>query len=99
MDIGTLLLMLGLAYGLGILWYDLLPGRLPERAWRVAAYPFVGMFFAEAVVPPFLPFDPAFGGMHLITAVVGSMVGVVVDWVVNTARHPTTVPSLEPRMA
>ena len=33
MDIGTLFLMLGLSYGLGLLWYDLLPGKLPERVW------------------------------------------------------------------
>ena len=31
MDIGSLLLMLGLAYGLGVLWYDLLPGQLSDR--------------------------------------------------------------------
>jgi hypothetical protein len=37
MDIGTCLLMLALAYGLGVLWYDLLPARLPARVWRVAA--------------------------------------------------------------
>ena len=31
MDLGTLLLMLGLSYALGLLWYSLLPARLPER--------------------------------------------------------------------
>ena len=36
MDVGTFLLMLGLSYALGLLWYDLLPGKLPSRsgAWR-----------------------------------------------------------------
>ena len=31
MDLGTLLLMLGLSYALGLLWYSLLPAKLPER--------------------------------------------------------------------
>src|SRR3981081_2841035 len=39
MDVGTFLLMLGLSYALGLLWYDLLPGKLPQQVWRVAAYP------------------------------------------------------------
>jgi hypothetical protein len=39
MDVGTFLLMVGLSYGLGLLWYDLLPGKLPEQVWRVAGYP------------------------------------------------------------
>ena len=47
MDVGTFLLMLGLAYALGLFWYDLLPGKLPEQLWRVAAYPFLGIFVAH----------------------------------------------------
>jgi hypothetical protein len=99
MDIGTLLLMLGLSYGLGLLWYDLLPGKLPERVWRVAAYPFLGIFVAEAVLAPLLSFDPKFGGIHLVSALIGSLVGVIVDWLVNQARHPSMVMPPEPRMA
>src|SRR5713101_8330817 len=99
MDIGTVLLMLGVSYGLGLLWYDLLPAKLPERVWRVAAYPFLGIFVAEAVLAPVLSFDPKFGGIHLVTALVGSVVGVIVDWLVNQARHPSMVLQPEPRMA
>jgi pimeloyl-ACP methyl ester carboxylesterase len=51
MDVGTLLLMLGLSYALGLLWYDLLLGKLPQQVWRVAAYPFLGIFVAEALLP------------------------------------------------
>jgi hypothetical protein len=61
MDVGTLLLMLGLSYPLGILWYELLPGCLPEQLWRVAAYPFLGIFVAQSVLPSIFPGDPAFG--------------------------------------
>jgi len=99
MDVGTFLLMLGLAYALGLFWYDLLPGRLPEQLWRVAAYPFLGIYVAETVLPSLIAVDPTFGGIHLITAVVGSLVAVVVDWVVTQARHPSLVPMPEPRAA
>jgi len=95
MDIGTFLLMLALAYGLGVLWYDLLPARLPARVWRVAAYPFVGIFIAEALIPRVLPVDPTFGGIHLVTALIGSIVAVIVDWIITEARHPSSVTTPE----
>ena len=31
----TWLFMVAFAYGIGIFWYDLLPGRLPHMTWRV----------------------------------------------------------------
>jgi hypothetical protein len=99
MDIGTALLMLGLSYGLGVLWYDLLPGRLPDRVWRVAAYPFLGIFAAEAILAPALSFDPKFGGIHLVSALIGSVVGVIIDWLVTQARHPAIVRQPELRAA
>ncbi len=89
MDIGTLLLMLGLSYGLGALWYDLLPASVPDKVWRVAAYPFVGIYVAEALLPSALMFDPKFGGIHPITALIGSIVAVVIDWVITEAHHPS----------
>jgi len=99
MDVGTFLLMLALSYGAGVLWYDLLPGRLSERPWRVAAYPFLGIWVAETLLPRVLPFDPQFGGIHLITAAIGSIVAVIVDWVITRARHPALVRMPEPLAA
>ena len=99
MDVGTFLLMLGLSYGLGLLWYDLLPGKLPGQAWRVAAYPFLGIFVAEAVLPSVLAFDPKFGNLHLLTVLIGSLVAVVVDWVIREARHPSLVLTPEAQAA
>ncbi len=99
MDVGTFLLMLGLSYALGLLWYDLLPGKLPEQVWRVAAYPFLGIFAAEAVPPSVLPFDPRLGNLHLLTVLIGSLVAVIVDWVIRQARHPSLVVTPEPRGA
>jgi hypothetical protein len=99
MDLGTLLLMLGLSYAFGVLWYDLLPGRLPERLWRVAAFPFVGIFVAHSLLQPAFNIDPAFGGLHLITTVVGSLVAVIVDVIITRARRPSMVPEPELRRA
>lgn len=95
MDFGTWLLFASLAYGFGVFWYDLLPARLAERPWRVAAYPFVLMVIGEAI----LPFGPAFAGVHPITALIASFVGVIIDWIVTQARQPQTVTSLERRAA
>jgi hypothetical protein len=97
MDIGSLLLMLGLAYGFGVLWYDLLPGTLPDRVWRVAAYPLLGMWVAQALLAPRFPGDPDFGGVHLVASIIGSIVAVIVDWIITTARRPSLVPMPEPR--
>ena len=99
MDVGTFLLMLGLSYALGLLWYDLLPSKLPEQVWRVAGYPFLGIFVAEALLPSLLPFDPRFGNLHLLTVLIGSLVAVIVDWIIRQARHPSLVVTPEPRGA
>jgi hypothetical protein len=99
MDVGTFLLILAVSYGLGLLWYDLLPGKLPEQVWRVAAYPFLGIFVAEALLAPVLPFDPKFGNLHLVTVFIGSLVAVVVDWIIRRARHPSLVLAPEARAA
>ncbi len=95
MEFGTFLLMLALAYSFGVLWYDLLPGRLPERVWRVAAYPFLGIWVGELLLARVLAFDPEFGGLHLISAAVGSLVAVIVDWIISQARRPAMVPQFE----
>ncbi|MCL4465628.1 MAG: hypothetical protein M1401_13065 [Chloroflexi bacterium] len=92
MDIGTLLLLVGLSYGLGVLWYGLLPGTVPNRVWRAAAYPFVGIWAAEALIAPLMAFDPKFGGLHLITVLIGSIVAVIIDWVITQVRHPAAAP-------
>jgi predicted MFS family arabinose efflux permease len=97
MDIGTFLLMLALAYGLGVLWYDLLPGKLSDRVWRVAAYPFLGMWVAQALLTPHFANDPEFGGIHLVSAIIGSIVAVIVDWIITAARQPSAVQMFEPR--
>jgi hypothetical protein len=91
MDLGTFLFMLAFAYGLGVFWYDLLPGQLADRAWRVAAYPFALMAIGEA----FVPFGPTFGGIHVVTAVVAALIGVVIDWIIQYVRHPAAVSTPE----
>jgi hypothetical protein len=83
--------MAGLAYGLGVLWYDLLPASVPDRVWRVAAYPFIGIYTAEALLPGILTFDLKLGGIHLISALIGALVSVAVDWAITELRHPVMV--------
>ncbi|MBI4302486.1 MAG: hypothetical protein HY664_07760 [Chloroflexi bacterium] len=96
MDIGTVLLMAGFAYGLGVFWYDLLPGQLAMKPWRVAAYPFAAMVIAEAAITEFNRGNIwAFGGIHVIPAIVAAAIGVIVDWAINYARRPQVVENLE----
>lgn len=84
MEIGTWLLMAGLAYGFGVFWYSLFPGHMPGNVWRVAAYPFFLMFVGET----FFSYGPAFGGLHPITAAAASLVGILIDWAIVEMRHP-----------
>ncbi len=92
MDIGTLLLMVAFAYGLGVLWYDLLPGVLSMQVWRVAAYPFAGIVIAEALVTmSTFNVGPAFGGIHILPDLLATLIAVVIDWIIETARQPRAV--------
>lgn len=101
MEIGTLLFMLALAYGLGLLWYELLPGHVPPQVWRVTAYPFVFMALTEGFIAGqyFPSFGPAFGSIHVAEAVVATLVGVLLDWAIIALRHPVAVPMLESQAA
>lgn len=94
-DVGTVLYMLGLAYGLGLLWYSVLPTHVPEHVWRVAAYPFATMAFGEAFGAALKIGGPTFGTIHVLTALVATFVGVVIDWAITQARHPSLI--AEPR--
>jgi hypothetical protein len=100
MELGTFLLLAAFAYGIGILWYDLLPGQLPERPWRVAAYPLVGIALGEALFPTGW-LGPAFGGLHVVPMLAGSLVGVLVDWLVTSLRRPAAIaaPEMQARTA
>ncbi len=96
MELGTFLLLSAFAYGIGVFWYDLLPGKLAERPWRVAAYPFVGIVLMEAAARPDWV-GPAFGGLHVVPLFVGSLLGVVVDWLVTNYRQPSAIVAPERR--
>ncbi len=95
MQVATWLFMVAFAYGIGVFWYDLLPGRLPHMTWRVAAYPFLLMVIGEA----FVPFGPSFLGFHPATAIIAGLIGVIIDWIVTTARQPRAIDSLETQSA
>jgi hypothetical protein len=82
MDLGTVLLMGGVAYALGLFWYGLILGRTNEGIFRTAAYPFLAIVFAEA----YLQIGPQVGHLHLVAALIASLAGVLVDWAVVTIR-------------
>lgn len=95
MQIATFLFMLAFAYGIGVFWYDLLPGHLPHRTWRVAAYPFILMVIGEA----FVPVGPGFLGFHPATAIVAALIGVIIDWLITYYRRPNAIEAPEGRIA
>ena len=82
MDLATIVLMGAVAYGLGLFWYGLILGRTQDTIWRTAAYPFLAIVFAEAYVQ----IGPAFGHLHLVSALLASLAGVLVDWAVGAIR-------------
>jgi hypothetical protein len=94
MDFGTFLLLVGFSYGIGVFWYDLLPAKLAEKPWRVAAYPFLGIVMAHALMPAEYH-GPAFLSLHMVPALFGSLVGVVVDCLVTSYRHPAAISAPE----
>jgi hypothetical protein len=94
MDFGTFLLLIGFSYGIGVFWYDLLPAKLAEKPWRVAAYPFLGIVLAQALMPADY-LGPAFGTLHMVPLFFGSLVGVVIDCLVTAYRHPAAISAPE----
>ena len=99
MDVGTFLLMLGLSYALGLLWVRP-PARQAARAGLASGGVSVPRHLrGGGAAAACLPFDPKFGNLHLITVLIGSLVAVVVDWVIRQARHPSLVLTPEARGA
>ena len=90
MEFGTFLLLASFSYGIAVFWYDLLPAKLAEKPWRAAAYPFMGIVLAHAMMPVEW-MGPAFAGLHVVPMVLGSMVAVLVDWLVTSYRHPAAI--------
>lgn len=88
MDLGNVVLMGAVAYGLGLFWYGLVLGRTHESIWRTAAYPFLAIVFAEA----YIQLGPQVGHIHLLTALLASLVAVLVDWAVGMIRGAVEVP-------
>lgn len=89
MEIAMWLFTVAFAYGVGVFWYELLPGKLPGATWRVAAYPFALMVLAEAFIPSGPLKGPALMGVHPGLDAVAALIGVIIDWLVTTLRHVT----------
>jgi|SRR5579871_2335956 len=96
MTIGTVIVILGLSYALGVLWYELFNGKLPGPVWRVAAYPFLGIIVAEMLMPSLIAGDARFGGIRLLAAFLGSLAGVVIDLLITRLHHRQVMALPEP---
>jgi hypothetical protein len=99
MELGTFLLLLAFSYAIGVFAYDLLPGRLPNQAWRIAAYPFALIVLSEAALATMPELTPKFGGIHPFTALIAAVVGVLLDWLITQVRRPRVVTSFETHAA
>ena len=88
MDLGTVLLMGAVAYGLGLFWYGLVLGRTHDSVWRTAAYPFLAIVFGQA----YLQVGPQVGHLYLVGALIAALVGVLIDWSVGMIRGMLEAP-------
>jgi drug/metabolite transporter (DMT)-like permease len=88
MDLGTVLLMGALAYGLGLFWYGMVLGRTQDSVVRTAAYPFLAIVFGQA----YLQLGPQVGHLYLVGALIAALVGVLVDWAVGMIRGMVDAP-------
>ena len=95
MEVAMWLFMVAFAYAVGVFWYDLLPGKVTGKTWRIAAYPFAVMVLAEA----FVPLGQAFLSFHPGSTVIAALIGVIIDWLVTAFRHPKMAETLEMQAA
>ena len=80
-ELGFVAFMIGLSYGLGVLWYKLLgDGTSGHSGWmRTASVPFVGLVAGEGVWAAYLLSGPTFFDVHVALALVTTLVAVLVD--------------------
>src|SRR5262245_27853821 len=95
MELGTVLLLVAYAYSVGVFAYDLLPGRLPQQAWRTAAYPFAAIVLGEGLMALLPEITPKVGGIHPFTALIAAVIGVLLDWLITSYRRPQAVTTFE----
>lgn len=87
MSTETFLVLLALSYGFGVLWYEVIPAKVAPSPWRLAAFPFIGIWVVETFFSYYSGYGPSFAGIHLFAAAGGSLVAVVVDCVIIDLRH------------
>ena len=81
-DLGFILYLIAVSYGMGVLWYTLL-GRTYTGWMRMAAFPLLGVIIGEAIWTRYLSGGAtsglAFYNLHLYVALVSSFIGALID--------------------
>ena len=85
-ELGFVVFLIAVAYGLGTVWYTLL-GRDYTSWMRLAAFPFVATIVGEEL----LDAGPTFFGLHLYVALGSTLVAVLVDIVFTWIREQSPV--------
>ena len=93
-ELGYVVYLLALAFGLGQLWYSVLDFR-HDHWMRMASYPFLGIVLGEA----FVPMGPEVFGVHIMVAFVATLIACILDRVIHTIRPAHEEAALRPSHA
>ena len=81
-ELGYIVYLIAISYGLGVLWYTLL-GHHHTSWMRMAAFPLLAVVIGEALWTRYLSTTVGqglvFSGLHLYVALVATFIGALVD--------------------
>ncbi len=94
-ELGFVVYLIALSYGMGVVWYTLL-GRKYTGWMRMAVFPLLGVVIGEALWVNHLASNPSEGlvyfNLHiyvvLVSSFAGSLIDVALDWLAK--EHPMT---------
>lgn len=92
-ELGFIVYLIGVSYGMGVLWYTLL-GRNYTGWMRMAAFPLLGVIVGEAVWSRYLAGGVGAGlvfyNIHIYVALVSTFIGALLDVSISwlAKEHP-----------
>ena len=92
-DFSVVALAIALAYGTGVLWYNLL-GHKFDSWMRTAALPLVGLFIAEGIWANYTLGGPVFMELHVVAIILGTGVAALSDVVLQAVTRESHVAKL-----
>ena len=93
LELGTVVYLLAVSYGMGVMWYTVL-GRTYANWMRMAAFPLLGAIIGEALWITHLSSNPSQGlvflGFHVYVLLAATFIGALVDITVSwlAKEHP-----------